>query len=288
MDAFAAGRLSRTFDAIHSASYFVPEVGERYGEAGFRGRTSYFAVRSAPMGAVGPATVAATFYNFNPELIAGAIPMAWQLLPPDEVTRIRYEIVDEALPKVLGDVARSKEFARAADLLRGAAEAIPSGAGRPLYAAHAALPWPDSVHARLWHAVTLLREYRGDGHIAALVGHRLSGLDALLTHTLAGIGFSVDYARLLRGWSEEAWAAGVDALRERGLVAADDTLTDAGVELRSQVEDLTDELGYAPWRTLTDAQVDELTPVATAIRAAVRESGVIPSQAFGPRYGEHR
>jgi len=44
----------------------------------------------------------------------------------------------------------------------------------------------------------LLREYRGDGHIAALVAHGLSGIEALITHIATGTGFNPEVGRLLR------------------------------------------------------------------------------------------
>jgi hypothetical protein len=94
MDAFSAGRLTRTLDPVHSVAYFLPAATERFGALGMQGRTSYFAMRSAPMGAVVAGVAAATFYNFNPELVAASIPAAWQMAPPETVTRIRYEIVE--------------------------------------------------------------------------------------------------------------------------------------------------------------------------------------------------
>ena len=96
MDPFSAGRTSRSIDPLHSISYFAPDAAERFGELGMEGRTPYFAARSAPMGAVGAATVAATFYNFSPELVAKSIPSAWELASPQTVTSVRYEIVERA------------------------------------------------------------------------------------------------------------------------------------------------------------------------------------------------
>ena len=242
----------------------------------------YFASRSAPMGAVTAKVVAATFYNFNPELVAAAIPAAWELAPPATVTRVRYEIVDAALPSVLGEeLARSPEVARAAVMLRRTADAIPNADGRPLYAGHAELDWPQEPHAQLWHAIMLLREYRGDGHIAALVAHGLSGLEALITHTATGIGFNAKFGRRLRGWSREQWDAAVDGLRARGLLDDAGQITDSGAEQRSKIEDLTDELAYAQWRTLPDDEATELVALATLIRDAVQAAGVFPSGAFG-------
>jgi Helix-turn-helix family len=290
MDAFSAGQLSRALDRLHSTIYFAPEANERFSELGLEHqRMQYFASRSAPMGAVGAKVVAATFYNFNPELIAKAIPAAWEIASPTAVTRVRYEIVDSVIPKILGEKrVQSSEFAHSMAIVRRTAEAIPNADGRPLYAGHAELDWPQRPHAQLWHAITLLREYRGDGHIAALVAHGLSGIEALITHVATGTGFDPEFGRKLRGWSREQWDAAVDALRSRELLDGDGQLTAAGNELRTKIEDLTDDLAVAPWRTVSDADVQELVSLGEIIRDAVRAAGVFPANAFGPRYGQHR
>ena len=157
-----------------------------------------------------------------------------------------------------------------------------------MFAAHGTLAWPETAHGQLWHAVTLLREYRGDGHVVALVANELSGLDALVSHTASGIGFSVGFARRLRGWTEDEWAEGTDGLRLRGLLDAGGALTMQGAELRAQIEDLTDALAYVPWRGVSDDDAAEVATVAASIRKAVRSAGLFPGVAFGPRYGEHR
>lgn len=288
MDAFTAGRLTRSLDALHSAVYFVPEANEKFGELGMDFRTHYFAGRSAAMGAVSAYVVAATFYNFNPRLVASAIPTAWELASPATVTRVRYEIVETALPRVLGEkLTQSTELAHAAALLRQVAESVPEPAGRPLYAGHAELPWPTAPITQLWHAITLLREYRGDGHIAALVCNGLSGLEALISHTATGIGFNADYARRMRGWSQDEWDSAAEGLMSRGILG-EGGLTAAGSELRCSIEDLTDDLGFPPWRSLPPDQADELIRFAAVIREAVQAAGVFPSGAFGPRHGQPR
>ncbi len=276
-------------DTLHSVVYFSPEADEMFGALGFDSVTHYFAGRSAPMGAVAANVVAATFYNFNPRLVARAIPAAWELASPTEVTRVRYELVASVMPRALGEeLTGSTEVARAATLLRGVAESIPNADGRPLYAGHAELPWPDSPLVALWHAITLLREYRGDGHIFALVTHGLSGLEALISYAATGIGFTAQSARRLRGWSNDEWNAATEDLITRGILDRDGELTTAGTELRSRIEDLTDELGYPPWRTLPAEQADELVGFAKVIRAAVQAAGIFPTGVFGPRYGQPR
>jgi hypothetical protein len=289
VDAFAAGQLTRSLDALHAIVYFVPEANAKFGELGLDFLAHYFASRSAPMGAVSANVVAATFYNFNPRLVASVIPAAWATAPPATVTQVRYEIVETALPRVLGDeLSGSAELARAATTLRHVAESIPNADGRPLYAGHAELPWPEIPIVGLWHAITLLREYRGDGHIAALVTNGVSGLDALITHTATGIGFNREWARRSRGWSSDAWNAATEGLVSRGILHGTGELTQAGTDLRSRLEDLTDELGYPPWRALSDDQADDLRGLAKVIRKAVQATGLFPAAVFGPRYGQHR
>lgn len=290
MDAFSAGQLSRALDRLHSTIYFAPESTEKFSALGLENqRMQYFASRSAPMGAVGAKVVAATFYNFNPQLVARSIPAAWDIATPAEVTRVRYQIVDAVVRRILGDDrVRSPEFARVTALVRRTAESIPHADGRPLYAGHAELTWPDSAHGQLWHAITLLREYRGDGHIAALVSHGLSGAEALITHIATGTGFDPAFGRKLRGWSQQQWDETVDALRTRDLLDDTGALTAAGSDLRTRIEDLTDELAHAPWRTLSDDEVQELAALGEIIRDAVRAAGAFPTNAFGPRYGQPR
>ena len=290
MDAFSAGQLSRALDKLHSTIYFAPEAGEMYATLGLDNqRAQYFASRSAPMGAVTAKVVAATFYNFNPELIAKAIPAAWDIASPETVTRMRYEIVDAVIPKILGEErVTSPEFAHSVAIVRRTAEAIPNADGRPLYAGHAELAWPEPPYAQLWHAITLLREYRGDGHIAALVAHGLSGIEALITHIATGTGFNPEVGRLLRGWSQDQWDDAVSALTAGGLLDDAGRLTAVGGDLRTRIEDLTDELAFAPWRTMPDDDVQELVGLGEVIRDCVRASGIFPANAFGPRYGQHR
>ena len=56
----------------------------------------------------------------------------------------------------------------------------------PLFAGHLAQAWPTEPHLALWFGITLLREYRGDGHIAALTADGVSGIEALVLHGATG------------------------------------------------------------------------------------------------------
>jgi hypothetical protein len=165
-----------------------------------------------------------------------------------------------------------------AGLLREACAAL-TPEGRPLYAGHADLPWPDEPVQQLWHAATLLREHRGDGHVAVLVHRGLSGLEALVTHTLTGRGFTQAAAQATRGWSDEQWAAAVEALGERGLVA-DGALTEAGAQLRTAVEEETDALSAAPFEHLGAERTERVAELTGVLTGRLVAAGAYPAGVF--------
>src|SRR3954466_7679971 len=189
-------RAHRAVEPLHAHLYFAPEHDERFSALGLKpGRMSYFAGRAAPMGAVGAGVVTATFYNFSPSLVAHMIPRAWTLASPEQVLAARLDAARASLTRLLGEeAAGSPEVAELAGLLREACTVL-TPEGRPLYAGHADQSWPDEPLLQMWHGASLLREYRGDGHIAALVAAGLTGLEALITHTATGRGFTEDGAK---------------------------------------------------------------------------------------------
>ena len=276
-----AARLKHALEPLHAMVYFVPEANEQYAAIGLKpGRMTYFASRSAAMGAVGAGPVAATFYNFNPTLVAKFIPDAWTRATPEAVTSARYEVVDSALTRLLGtDVLASAELAEAAELMRAAVADLTAD-GRALYAAHADLPWPDAPHLVLWHAITLFREWRGDAHVAALVGHGHGGLDALVTHTATGRGFTEATAKLTRGWSDEQWAAAVSNLKRAELLDAQGGLTETGNRLRAQVEYQTDRTSLTPVTTLGEAKTARLIELGRAFSRQIVANGAFPAGTF--------
>lgn len=187
-DSLALARKTwRTLEPYHGGVYFSPEAADEYAALGVDARTGYFASRSAALGAAPADLVIATFYNFNPQLVRQAIPAAWEAATPQRFAAARLSGIDTTLRRILGADISSPALARAAELARSAAEVTGCHPqGRPLFAAHAALPWPSAPHLVLWHAQTLLREFRGDGHVAALLSAGLSGLEALVTHAATG------------------------------------------------------------------------------------------------------
>ncbi|MBE1593250.1 hypothetical protein ACFPOI_21525 [Nonomuraea angiospora] len=254
-------RTWRTLEPLHGMIYFSPEASAAYESLGLSGRMGYFASRAAALGPVPAEAVIATFYNFNPDLVRRAIPAAWRIASPADILAARLESAGATLRRVLGDAVDSPEMSRAAALARRAAESVAGElSGRPLYAAHAALPWPEAPHLVLWHAQTLLREYRGDGHLAALLAAGLSGIEALVTHAATG-AVTAEVLRGTRGWPEADWAAAVRRLEERGWLV-EGALTEEGRRRREEIEEATDRMGMAPYTALGAAGCEELRSLA--------------------------
>lgn len=278
-----AGRTCHNvINPFHSTHYFAPELAAELAKAGIENRSAgYFACRGAAMGAVGPGTITATFYNFKHELVAAHVPHVWTVTTPQAVLDARLRAADATLRRLLGpEAVASPEMAEAAELALRAAEGC-SRRARPLYAAHADLPVPDAPHLAYWHAATLLREHRGDGHLSALLDAGLDGLEALVTHTASGRGMSYQGVMATRGWSEEDWSAAQERLRGRGLLDAEGELTEAGVQLRKDLEQATDRLDRAPYAHLGAEGVARLTELATGFTTAVMEAGAFPATLFG-------
>ncbi|WP_033295048.1 SCO6745 family protein [Amycolatopsis jejuensis] len=273
-----ATAFKTSFDTLHALIYFAPEAHERLTAVGLRpGSMTYFASRCAPMGAIGPAAAAATFYNFNPDRIARALPRAWTLASPEAVVAARLAAVDDAYRRLLGDeVLASAEVAEAAALAREATT-VCRPEGRPLYAGHASLPWPDKPHLVLWHALTLLREHRGDAHVAALTLHGVPGLAALITHTATGKGTAAEAAKRTRGWSDEQWDACVAQLTADGVLDPAG-LTERGWDLREQVEAATNAASEDPWRHLGEEKTTRLHELCLPLSRTVVDAGAIPGQ----------
>jgi hypothetical protein len=280
LDPAVVARAHRAVEPLHAHMYFAPEHDERFSALGLRaGRMSYFAGRAAPMGAVGAGVVTATFYNFSPSLVVHMVPRVWTLASPEQVIATRWDVARASLTRLLGEEAvGSPEMTELAGLLREAC-AVLSPEGRPLYAGHADLPWPEEPLLQVWHGATLLREHRGDGHIAALLHADLNGLEALITHTATGRGFTLPAAKATRGWSEAEWAAESAALVERGLLD-DAGLTAEGEDLRARIEAETDVLSADPWLLLGPERTARVTELGKGFARRLVAGGAFSAEVF--------
>lgn len=229
----------------------------------------YFAGRAAPLGPAPAEVVHAVFYNFADGEVARHIPWVWGKITPQEAIAVRERASAATLRQVIGELADAPELERVADLATRAAVSAPTE-GRALYAGLRALDVPEEPVARLWHAATLLREHRGDGHNAALVAHGIGGTEAHVLLALS-LGMKAEQFGRIHHLPKARLAAVVDGLRERGLVNAAGGFTDAGRQTKQRIEALTDELAAPAYAALTADQLDELIaglePIAAAARA---------------------
>ncbi len=282
VDPYLGRRAWRSLEAVHGMIYFTPHAQPAYEAVGVVGRGAarmgYFGSRAAAMGAVPAEVVMATFYNFNPELVRRSVPRVWGLASPDAILTARLHAVDVSLRSAFSDATlMSPDFNETVMLNRAAADvACERPEGRPLFAAHSQLAWPDEPHLALWHAQTLLREFRGDGHIAALVIEGLSGIEALISHAAAG---DVPAAALMgtRAWSLDAWEVGSDELRRRGLIepAGELAFTALGREQRQRIEDTTDRLAVSPYAALGERSCERLRDLGRPLSQAIVDAGLL-------------
>lgn len=283
LDPQIARRTWMTLEPIHGMVYFTPHGAPTYDAIGLTGRGQYFASRGAALGRASARQITATFYNFAPSLVGACIPTAWDQASPADILAARVRVVDASLRDAAADHVATPETVEAARLATIAAQkACERVDGKPLFAAHADLAWPTDPHLVVWHAQTLLREYRGDIHIALLIAEGLTGLDALITHAATGL-VPADMLKQLRGWSDDEWETAVEGLRSRGLIAADSlTLTEAGAAQRQSIEDRTDALSANAWAALGEDGCATLRRSARPMAAAVIDAGWSPLRRLPP------
>ena len=271
----AGGPLARRmFDLVEPIGV-IPYSADEPTEAMFAlGFTSYwdtyFAGRAAPLGASVPASVVhALFYNFAPGEVSRHIPEVWSTTTPEAALAARQRGCVDALRRILGDLVRTPDLARAAELLTAAATSAPLE-GRPMYAALRALPVPEEPVSRLFHSASLLREHRGDGHISALMSEGIGGLEA---HVLLAVDSGI-HARTfgrIHHLPSALLTDLIDTLEHRGLIADEATFTPLGRKVKDRVEALTDELAVAPYQALSPDELDELIaalePIARTLDA---------------------
>jgi hypothetical protein len=267
-----ARRFLATLEPISSMIFFSPEAFAGYQALGLDGWSGYFCSRASPMGPVSAEVVIATFYNFSPDIVRPNV--RWDLASPEQVLAARLEGARATLARALAEGARSERLDRAVTLLREARDACPPQ-GRPLAAGHAGITWPDDELTALWVGATVLREFRGDGHVAVLVAHGVGPVDAILLHS-AYIGGNYDFLRKTRQWDDAAIEEGTAGLVERGFLTPEGTLTDAGEKFRLMLEHETDRLAMAPFHALGEERSEELLGILHPVAMRLLETRAAP------------
>ncbi|WP_419842087.1 SCO6745 family protein [Candidatus Poriferisodalis sp.] len=262
----AARQMWECVERYHQLCYWAPEVRETGTAAGLKGFwMNYFATRAAPLGAVPATVVESLFFYYAPVRVRRAIPDAWALAAPGTVLAARYEAMDRALRRELGDLVGSDAVARSAEIVRAACEAA-DPTGRVLFAGWLALEWPDGPHLALWHGCTLLREYRSGCHLVALAAAGLDGCESVVSQVAVDEA-PREWIGKEAGWSEAEADAAIERLRQRGWLDADGRATESGFAGRAQIESVTDRLDSTHWAAIGDEAAGALLADMAPINA---------------------
>ncbi|MGI9016601.1 MAG: SCO6745 family protein [Euzebya sp.] len=267
-----ARAMHGVIEPFHSILYFAKEAMDGYEGLGLEPRgQGYVAGRTAPLGAVGPAAAAAVFYNFNPALFDFALPAAWDTASPEQVLRVRAQAMEQLYQRT---GAPTEGLAQATELARLAAAAA-NTAGRPLAAANKAVDPPGTPFADLWQAMAVLREHRGDGHVALLTTMEIEPVQALVLYAGWQNTVSRRFLQSTRLWDDAAWEAGMASLQARDLIG-EEGLTSTGRQLREQLELRTDELAAQPWQALGEQDTMQLFDLMLPIVQSLNDAGAYP------------
>ncbi|MCZ4534742.1 hypothetical protein O4159_04580 [Gordonia terrae] len=276
----SAARLAyETLEPFHILAYFNPGLKGAQADTGLDPYAFYVGARGAPFGPCASSVVASAFYNFNHELIA----KGWTAAVDaglDRVHERRNQMLDDSLQEILGDSIDDSLLDELASAYYDLAARLPLG-GRPLAAAWSTAPRPDTARLRLWHAIAILREWRGDNHIAALALNGLNGFDAAVFHesqlpdpTVRRRTLGKRIVLMTRGWSEQDWQDSVDRLVDAGLaerVEDGHRLTASGAATYDDIEATTDAVGESIW-----AGTDDLLTRTRPVVKAVIDAGILP------------
>jgi hypothetical protein len=265
-----ARRLGRLVEPIAAGVYFAPEATERYSALGLNYVEGYFCSRGGCLGTAPWTVICAAFGAFNPAIVEPAVTTGWEKTDPQAVLAARLDGATAQLTRLIGEPNGDVE--RATEILSSLTEGVdPSGRG--LYAGLRALPRPDSPMAAFWRAADLVREHRGDGHIAAWLPSFDSTEITVLTEHYWGIPPRT-YV-FTRGWNAGDVDAAYERLEARGLVA-DGRLTPLGREAREEVERATDRAARAPVERLGN-RADELFELLAPMARAIVDGGGYPT-----------
>ncbi len=272
MEPARARELWQRFERLHAVTYFSPECVDAFKAIGLRGFwMAYFAGRSAPMGPSAARSSRRPSTNFEPSMVARAVPDAWSFASPDSVIEARRRAAASVLPSTCPSVESlaPSMVAPLTEVLEAA-----RGEGRPLFSANRALGLPVDPLEALWQLATSLREHRGDGHVALLCAHELAGVEAIALFARCG-SIDDEVFRATRGWSEDQWHEALGGLESRGLLE-NGSPTSAAHELRSVIEQSTDRLAAQPYGVLGAEQLGQLGAALGTLADELERASLIP------------
>ncbi len=275
-EASPARRLRDAIEPIAMHSVWSRSVNQRLAELGLDFFSGYAWSRASALGEPDPGVVVSSFAVFEPGLITAVYEQGRAIVGRDDLIAVRTEATTASLRDVLADGLDEAAVSGVADALQVAAQTA-DPTGRPLFAGFATQAWPEDPVGRLWHACELLREHRGDSHIAVNVAHGIDPVEMnILTELWVGMPlFSYTSSR---GWAPEVMEATAGRLRELGIMWNDE-LTDGGRATRDRIEADTDAIEASIVETLGD-DFDRIVSQLSSWSQRCIEAGAFPPDPF--------
>lgn len=287
--------VSSRLNSFHSAMYFSETVGREYAKHGLEpGVEGNLAGRSAPLGRVNARVVSAAYYNYSHAFLSTQFPKLWDTASPETMVQARFDAVAAFMAELFDSREDIALLTEAATQVATAVEPVLANmdfSGRVLAQATAdalTAHKPNTAFERLWGVATIAREFRGDGHVASLVTTGVPGIDALMLDVATGASFKPRAAQKTRGYTDEEWKAAQSRLAEAGLITVGEdergfdlpAITDAGRDLKEQVEQLTDGTVAAAWSVLSDEEIEALVSPSRSLIKVLAQSGAFPASVF--------
>jgi len=257
-------------EPIGANVYFAPEAQQRYTALGFKDYgSSYFCSRGASLGKPGGMVVAAAFGVFSPAVVVPAVEAGWKVTEPEPLLQARYDGATASLRRLIGEPEPS-QLRRAVELLGRGLEAA-QHAGHALYGGLRSLPFPEEPIGQLWRCCDMVREHRGDGHIAVWTRYGVQPIEIQLMSELQ-LGIPLKTYSATRGWTVEQMDAALDGMRAKGWMEGD-AFSPHGRAFREQIESDTDDM-ETPIVDAMGGDFDELIGILRPWAAAIVAAGI--------------
>jgi Helix-turn-helix family len=267
-----ARRLRDAIEPIAMHPVWSRGTNARLAELGLDFLSGYVWGRAAALGEPDPGVVVSSFAVFEPGMLTATYEQGRAACGRGALLAARDEATAASLRATLDGI----DVGPVADRLVAAATSA-DDSGRPLFAGLVRRPWPDDDHGRLWRACEVLREHRGDSHVAACIA---AGLGPVTMNVLTEVwvGMPLGSYSATRGWSADQLTAAADRLRADGLLDGD-ALSARGRTWRDGIEATTDAMERQIVDSLGDG-FDDVVAQLDAWSARCVEAGAFPPDAF--------
>ena len=266
-----ARRLRDAFEPVAMHAVWSRQTYDALSAMGLNFLTGYVWGRASGMGEPAAGVVVSSFACFEPGLITALYEEARAKVSRGDLVAAREEATIASLRATLDDVDDDEVSGVVTALRRGIDAA--DGTGRPLFSGLVSQPWPEHPVGQLWRACDIIREHRGDTHVAACVA---AGVDAVAMNILTELwlGLPLHAYSASRAWPTETLDATADQLRGGGLMEGD-KLSKEGRRLREDIEARTD----AGQRSVVGAigpDLEDIIPKLDAWSSACVEAKLFP------------